>query len=209
MRCLGRLVALALLAILLAAGWLYRTEITRYVRGIVDPMSVARRTGSPSSDGLSNATDKIDVLVSEQRDSVLLSAGELASLLSQQGNLLGVPGIDSITVELGDRRVRVRAMLDTDLLPRRYVDLIPGTPEPFEEVIAEGPLAPARPGVAEWQLERVIVRGVPLPSSVVARLIGTVSGQQSDGRLTLKLPADVEGFRVRPEGVAVYRGAAP
>lgn len=209
MRCLGRMIAMLLLLVALAVGWLYRTEVTRYVRGIVDPMSVARRTGAPSPQALDQAVHKIEGMTTQRGDSVLLSASELASLLSHQGNLLGVAGIDSLTVELGDRRVRVRTMIDTDALPRRYVDLIPGTPEPYEEVIAEGPLTPARPGVAEWQLERVIVRGLPLPSEVVARVIGRVTGQASDGRLTLRLPAGVEGFRVRPEGVAIYRSPAP
>jgi hypothetical protein len=203
------MIAMLLLLVALAVGWLYRTEVTRYVRGIVDPMSVARRTGAPSPQALDQAVHKIEGMTTQRGDSVLLSASELASLLSRQGNLLGVAGIDSLTVELGDRRVRVRTMIDTDALPRRYVDLIPGTPERYEEVIAEGPLTPARPGVAEWQLERVIVRGLPLPSEVVARVIGRVTGQASDGRLTLRLPAGVEGFRVRPEGVAIYRSPVP
>jgi hypothetical protein len=208
MRCLGRFVALLLLLVALGAAWLYHTEITRYVRGVVDPMSLARRTGAPSPENLRGAEAKLARLVAERPDSVLLTAGELASLLAEGGNLFGVTGVDSVTVELGDRRVRVRALLDTDLLPARYRQMIPGDPARYEEVIAEGELVPARPGTAEWTLERVIVRGLPLPSDVVARLLGRVSGRQSDGRLTVQLPADVRGFRVRPEGVAIYRSAA-
>ncbi|HET9064741.1 MAG TPA: hypothetical protein VFN22_02820 [Gemmatimonadales bacterium] len=200
--------ALLFLLVVLAVGWLYRTEITRYVRGIVDPISLARRTGTPSPDALASAEVKVGILAREQPDSVLLTASELASLLSHGHSILGFPGLDSISIELGDRRVRVRTMVNTGVLPARILQLWPGTPAPYEEVIAEGGLAPARPGVAEWQLERVIVRGIPLPSDVVGRLVAQATGQGSDGRITLPLPKDVQGFRVRPEGVALFRSPA-
>ena len=48
MRCLGRIVFAFLLVLLLAAGWLYRTELVRWGRGVIDPLSVVRRTGHPS-----------------------------------------------------------------------------------------------------------------------------------------------------------------
>lgn len=209
MRCLGRLVFAIVLILLLAAGWLYRTEITRYVRGVVDPMSVARRTGTPSPQALASAERKIISLTSEQADSILLTADELASLMVQGSELLGVRGVDSVSVELGDREVRVRAMIETAHLPDRIKTAIPGDPSPWEEVIAEGELAPARPGVAEWRLDRVVVRGLPLPAELVGRILNRVTGQATDGRVLVAMPSDVSGFRVRPEGVAIYRGTAP
>jgi hypothetical protein len=208
MRCLGRLIAVMVLLVLLGAGWLYRTEITRYVRGVVDPMSVARRTGSPSPQDLASAERKVMALVAERPDSVLLTAGELASLVVQGTELLGLRGVDSVTVELGDRRMRVRAMIETSQLPDRVRAAIPGEPAPHEEVIAEGGIGPARPGTAEWELDRVIVRGLPLPADLVARILTRVTGRESDGRILVELPPEIEGFRVRPEGVAVYRGGA-
>ncbi len=204
MRCLGRLVLLVAVLLLLAAGWLYRTELTRYVRGVVDPMSVARRTGAPSPEALASAQRKLVTLTESRPDSILLGADELASLLSRGTELLGLGGVDSVTVELGDRRVRVRAMVNTGTLPARVRDLIPGS-HPWEEVIAEGPLSPIRTGVAEWSLERVIVRGLPLPADVVTRVLARVTGRESDGRIVVTMPREVRGFRVRPEGVAIYR----
>jgi hypothetical protein len=209
MRCLGRIVTLCILLLLLAAGWLYRTEITRYFRGVVDPMSVARRTGAPSPEALASAERKIITLTTEQPDSILLTADELASLMVHGTELLGVRGVDSVSVELGDRQVRVRSMIQTAQLPERIRAAIPGDPSPWEEVIAEGELAPARPGVAEWRLDRVVVRGIPLPAELVGRILNRVTGQSTDGRVVVELPRDVSGFRVRPEGVAIYRSATP
>ena len=207
MRCLGRIVSLILLVILLVAGWLYRTEITRAIRSITDPMSVVRRTGTPSPEALARAERKIVTLTSEQPDSVLLAADELASLVVRGTELLGVQGVDSVSVELGDRSIRVRAMVDQSRLPERIRRVIPGDAAGWEEVIAEGELNPSRAGMAEWKLERVIVRGLPLPADLVGRVVNRLTGTDNDGRLVVKMPPQVTGFRVRPEGVAIYGGA--
>jgi len=206
MRCLGRIISLILLAILLAAGWLYRTEITRAIRSVTDPMSVVRRTGTPSPEALARAERKVVTLTSEQPDSVLLAADELASLVVRGTELLGVQGVDSVSVELGDRSIRVRAMVDQARLPDRIRRVIPGDATGWEEVITEGELNPTRAGMAEWKLERVIVRGLPLPADLVGRVVNRLTGTDSDGRLVVKLPPEVTGFRVRPEGVAIYGG---
>lgn len=206
MRCLGRIISLILLAILLAAGWLYRTEITRAIRSVTDPMSVVRRTGTPSPEALARAERKVVTLTSEQPDSVLLAADELASLVVRGTELLGVQGVDSVSVELGDRSIRVRAMVDQSRLPDRIRRVIPGDATGWEEVITEGELNPTRAGMAEWKLERVIVRGLPLPADLVGRVVNRLTGTDSDGRLVVKLPPEVTGFRVRPEGVAIYGG---
>lgn len=209
MRCLGRIFLAIVLILLLAAGWLYRDDISRYVRGVVDPMSVVRRTGAPSPEALASAERKVIQLVAERPDSVLLTASELASLVVQGSELLGLRGIDSVTVELGDRSIRVRALVETSELPARIRNAIPGVLDGQEEVIAEGPIAPVRPGTAEWRLRRVIVRGLPLPADLVGRILGRVTGGESDGRLLIGMPDRIAGFRVRPEGVAIYQSADP
>ncbi len=207
MRCLGRLVAFFLLLILLTGGWLYRGELMRWGREIVDPMSIARRTGTPSAASLERAHGKVADLSSiGPRDSIILSADELASLAVEGSSFLGLDAVDSLSIELGDRRIRVRALIDTGRLPQRLRNLIPGGLNPREEVIAEGPLLPERPGVAEWQFDNVIIRGLPVPADLVTRVMTEALGTGRDGRIRLTLPPEIHGFRVRPEGVAIYRG---
>lgn len=200
------MVFLLILAILLAAGWLYRTEITRAIRGVTDPMSVVRRTGTPSPEALARAEAKVVTLAEERPDSILLAADELASLVVRGTELLDVQGVDSVSVELGDRSIRVRAMVDLAQLPERIRSVIPGDATGSEEVIAEGELMPNRAGMAEWKLEHVIVRGLPLPADLVGRIVNRLTGSSGDGRLSVTMPPGMSGFRVRPEGVAVYRG---
>ena len=191
------------LLLLIGAGWLYRDELTRWGKDVVDPMAKARRTGRPSADAEASALLKVDSLMRFDRDSIVLSSAEMASLIRAGASFLPREPLDSITVELGDRTIRVRTMVNSAKLPERVLSMLPLSPEPFEEVIASGTLTPARAGVAEWRLERVLVRGLPVPSDLTARLIAKATGRPSDGRLET-------GFRVRPEGVAIYRdGTAP
>ena len=206
MRCLGRIVSLFLLLLLLGAGWLYHEEIFRWGKDVVDPMAKARRTGHPSDAAESSALAKIDSLLRSQQDSILLSADEMASLIAVGASFLPRDPLDSIAVELGDRSVRIRTMVNSAKLPESVVAMLPMTPEAYEEVVAVGTLTPGRPGIAEWELERVMVRGLPVPSDLSARLIARATGRPSDGRLQIAMPRGVVSFRVRPTGVAIYRG---
>ncbi len=205
MRCLGRLVMLVLLVILLAAAWLYRDDLSRWVRGRLHPGEVELRTGRPSAAAYRSALGVLDSLRRFRPDSVVLDADELAAILAHGTNLLPDSAADSVTVELGNRSVRIRTMVDVARLPERVRRYIPGHPQPFEEVVAGGALTPVRDGAAELDLEHVSVDGIPAPSSAVTRLLGELTGRESDGRIVVTLPSGMSGFRVRPEGVAVYR----
>lgn len=204
MRCLGRLITLIVLLLLLAAAWLYQDELLRWGRGVVDPISVQRRIGTPSPASLASAIAKVDSLERERPDSVLLNASEMASLVTAGASFLGDATLDSVTVELGDRTVRVRGMVDAGRLPQRWRDIVPINLSGMQEVVASGAITPARPGVAEWHLDRVMVRGIPVPSDLIARAVGSATGRSSDGRLEIALPRRITSFRVRPEGVALY-----
>jgi hypothetical protein len=208
MRCLGRIILLALVLLLVGAGWLYRDEIRRWGNDVVHPLDKARRTGHPSPAAEARALGKVDSLLKSQSDSILLSADEMASLIAVGASFLPRELLDSISVELGDRTIRVRTLVNSAKLPQRVLSMLPMAPEPFEEVIATGTLTPARAGVAEWKMDQVLVRGLPVPSDLTARLIAKATGRPSDGRLEVLMPRGVTGFRVRPAGVAIYRDGA-
>ncbi len=205
MRCLGRLVLAILLLLLVAAGWLYRDELTRWLRGRLNPASQAARIGHPSDGAMHSAMQKGDSLLRFHPDSVLLSPDEMASLIASGARFLPTGALDSISVELGDRTIRMRTLVRTAKLPKRLLDYLPVTPDSLEEVIASGTLTPVRSGVAELALTRVLVRGLPVPSELVARMVGKVTGRADDGRLEILLPSTISGFRVRTTGVTIYR----
>jgi hypothetical protein len=208
MRCLGRLVLAFILLLLVAAGWLYRDELARWVRGRLHPATEAARVGHPSQVAMASATAKGDSLLRFRPDSILLTPDEMASLIASGARFLPAGALDSISVELGDRTIRIRTLVRTTRLPKRLLDMIPVTPDSLEEVIAAGTLTPVRAGVAELALTRVLVRGLPVPSEMVARIIGKVTGKADDGRLEIVMPASIIGFRVRPTGVTIYRNGS-
>lgn len=208
MRCLGRLIFAFLLILLLAAGWLYRQEVGRWVRGLLDPAAERARIGHPSASADSSARRKLELLLRSRPDSVLLTADEMATLVASGLRVLTFDGLDSTSVELGNRTIRVRTLVHTDRIPERVREVSPIHPDSIEEVIASGELTPVRSGVAEWKVSHVLIRGLPVPSNLVAKALGRLSGRTSDGRLIISLPPGITGFRVRPEGVAIYRSAA-
>ncbi len=205
MRCLGRLVMLVLLVILLGAAWLYRDDVSRWVRGWMHPGAAELSTGRPSAASYRSAVRAIDSLQRYRPDSVVLSADQFAALVAHGTNLLPDSAADSVTVELGNRSIRVRTMVAVARLPDNIRRFIPGHPRPYEEVVANATVTPVRDGVAELDLDNVRIDGIPAPSSAVTRILGEMTGRESDGRIVVALPAGMSGFRVRPEGVAVYR----
>lgn len=209
MRCLGRLVLLVVLLIGAAGAWLYRDDIRRLVDRKLHPAAAAARIGRPSTDALRTAQAKLDALQRTRPDSVVLDAGEMASLLAQGASFLPGVAFDSISVELGDRTVRIRTLVDTASIPSRWRSLLPGRANRLEEVVVGGTLSPVHAGLAELAVQHASIHGIPLPADVIARLAIGASGRGSDGHIELVLPQTIGGFRVRSSGVAVYRVGAP
>ena len=205
MRCLGRLLLLFILLIAAGAAWLYRDDMRRWVDTQLHPAAAARRIGRPSAPALKSATAKLDSLQRTQQDSVILTASEMASLLAQGTSLLPGATFDSISVELGDRTTRIRTLVDSSSIPPRVRALIPGGANRYEEVIVTGTLTPVHAGLAELELQHITLRGIPMPADLVGRLAGAATGKGSEGRIPITLPQTVGGFRVRPDGVAIYR----
>jgi hypothetical protein len=205
MRCLGRLVLLVVLLLAGGVAWLYRDDLHRWVDAQLHPAAALARIGHPSPGALRSATAKLDSLQRTHRDSVVLTPAEMASLVAQGTAFLPGVAFDSITVELGDRSARIRTLVDSAAIPATIRSLMPGGPRRFEEVILRGSLTPVHAGLGELEVQHVTIRGVPLPSELVARLATQVSGRGTDGRIDVVLPETVGGFRVRPDGVAIYR----
>jgi|ERR1017187_7271066 hypothetical protein len=204
MRCLGRLFLVFVLVVAAAAAWLYREDLRRLVDRTLHPAAAAARIGHPSTGAFTSATAKLSLLQRVRQDSVVLSPDEMVALLARNADFLPGVTFDSISIELGDRTVRIRTVVDSAHFPARLRELIPGH-RPYEELIVEGTITPIHAGLAEFEPQHVRLRGVPLPSGLVARLAAQLSGRGSEGRLEIVLPQAVAGFRVRPEGVTVYR----
>jgi hypothetical protein len=210
MGLLLRLIGLLALGLTLAAAWVFRRPLMELAQPAVERIleSANRSNGRPSPRALAHARDKVDSLNGWHADSVVLNAGELASLLDA-----GLPGgarrhLDVTRVALADGLVSVRARVETSAIPRSQLGPLAGALSEWETVEITGPMRAAGPGRGEWQVRSLTIRGITLPSAESARLVGSLAPGESDGAVLFVLPPGVAEFRIRSSGVTLYRERA-
>jgi len=157
--------------------------------------------------GAAPAARRIDGLLGSLADSVVLSAADVASLFDSLASVVAPGAVDSVEVTLDQDDLGVRARVDTRAVPVS-LGAIGSVVRDHEFVEAGGRIVFRQAGRAEWQLERVRVRGVPLPAEVVQRLIRRFAGSEESNVIGLSLPRTVSGLRVSPLGVTLYGSGA-
>lgn len=206
--CLSLPFRLFFLALLVLGGflaWSNRAEIRRRVH------AWTAEPHPPEQPGLGDPTRaplvlrRLDALRSGRADTVLLSAADLASLVAAASAEAARGALDSVEVRLGQGDVEVHARLDTRRVPLSFGPLS-GVVRDHERVEVGGPLVFRRSGLAEWQVERARVRGIPLPRDVLGRLLRQF-GAGADNLLPVPLPLSIGGLRVSPAGLVLYGGA--
>lgn len=197
-----RLLSLLVLIGLGYLAWSYRDEIRRQVHRWTADRSSPIATGRAQPGRAAPAARRINDLVSGRADSVVLSASDFASLADSMARVVAPGAVDSIEVTLDRDDIRVRARVDTRAVP---VSLGPlgGVVRDHEVVEAGGRLVFRRAGSAEWEVEHLRVRGIPLPREVITRLLGRFS-KASPGVIGFPIPRTVTGLRVAPGGVTLY-----
>jgi len=146
---------------------------------------------------------RFDSLATRRLDSVKLSEIDVETLVADELTRQARGYADSLRIEFGNGTVAVRAQVDADRLP-------PGALGPLSEWIkgrqtveVRGGLGLLRLGSAEWRIEQVLVRGVPLPKALWEKYIGVlVAGASS----SLVFPVDdwITGLRVAPGSLTLY-----
>jgi hypothetical protein len=200
-RALGCLVLLAALA----AAWLYRDRLLEWGgRLLRDGPPPAAAVGRPGARALAAARARADSIARGRADSVVLDANETASLISAGLAPSVRAQLDSLRVQLLERRVELAAGLATGRLPRDVVGPFGIVLRDREPIRASGPIAVSRPGLGEWTIERMEVRGVPLPADAVPLLLERLFGEPGRRSVALKLPTGVAAVRVSPDGLVLY-----
>ena len=188
----------------LAAGWLFRDDLMRFGRhqlGMADPPSPI---GTPAPGRLASARARIDSLVQARVDSVVLSPSEVASLVGDQLARSPAGAPDSLTVELGDREVTIRARVATAPLPEAVREILGSALAERETVEIGGTLGLRREGQGEFEVLRVRVKGFPVPRDLMARLIGRYLPEVDGASAVFGVPAGISGIRVTPGGAVLY-----
>jgi hypothetical protein len=195
--------------LLIVAGWLYRDRLGdigraawREARGAAPTAAIA---GSPSAEGLASARRKVGQLEAGRADSVVLSAGETASLFRNGLDRYAGEFFDSMGVRLLDGRISVDAVIRTGRLPSEVLGPFASAVRDREPIRAEGNLRVLEPGLAGWDVQRMQVRDIPLPKDAIPRLLDRVSGDSGMREVPVRLPRGVADLRVRNDGLTLYR----
>jgi len=199
-----KLLGVLLLIALLVAGWLYRDRLLEWGRGALGTRPPSAELGAPSPAGLSRARSALARLGRSGVDSVVLGPDETASLVREAIGPAVAGQIDSLRVQLGEGRLGFRASLRTARLPRELLGPLAIAVRSREPISAAGTVRMLRPGGAEWVIDRLTVRDIPLPSEAIPRVIGRAFGDSSRNGLPLTLPASVRNLRVHPAGVTLF-----
>ena len=200
-RAVGCLVLLAVLI----GGWLYRDRLLELGgRLLRDESPLAQAVGRPGTRALAAARARADSIARGRADSVVLDANETASLIGAGLAPSVRAQLDSLQVRLHERRVELTAGLATGRLPRDVVGPFGIILRDREPVRASGPIVVTQPGVGEWTIDRMEVRGIPLPADAVPRLLDRLFGEPGRRSVALKLPAGVRAVRVSPDGLVLY-----
>ncbi len=211
--CLGlpfRLLGLALLVLAGYVAWSNRREIRRRIHD----WTAESPAPAPVAGGRARPTDarmvlrRLDALRTAAADSVVLTAEELATLAADLGARVVPQAVDSVEIRLDHDDMEIRARVDTHKVP---VSLGPlsGVVRDHEYVEAGGRLVFRRAGLAEWEVERVRVRGVPVPLRLLDQQIRRFAPRMAGSAIPVALPAEVTGLRVTPAGLTLYGRSRP
>jgi hypothetical protein len=204
---LARLLGILALALLVAAGWLYRDRLVSgfpwWRRGPAAGVAPAG-VGHPGAEALRRARDKIDSLNGWRADSILLTPSEMASLVGDGLDPDIRKYLDSLEVELGPDDLGLSASLETRRIPRDALGPVAGLLADRERVGAHGTVRVLGPGKAEWTVRRLSMRGIPLPDDLRRRVVEKALGGSGE-ILEFRIPPGIAGVAIRPGRAVVYR----
>lgn len=212
MRFLFRMVlALFVIAGLALAAWLNRDQLERVWRSArvevtnpqpdprAAPDTQASTTNQPeiTPEIAERAQQKLEALETGDHDRIALAEDEVQSLIRFRYVQLLPAFVDSPHVALENGRLRLRARLPIDKLPRvgelrQIALLLPDT----AEVSVVGVVLPLDSGRVALAFDEVSAAGIPLPNRIVPAVLTRLGRQDEPG-----VPADAVGVPL-PHGAA-------
>lgn len=196
-------------------SWHYRAQLVglyRSLRGgegastagreIGEP--AARSLGRPGPEALRSARRKEELMgMSGGPGYVVLSASEMASLITDALAPAAREALDSVEVVLLEDRFVFRAQLSLNLMAGSLGPLA-GMFDRRELLTVAGPARMRGPGIVAWEPDSFVVRAFPFPRAAIPALVNRLTGG-SGGEVLISVPRTVGDLKIRPEGVTFYR----
>jgi hypothetical protein len=190
----------------LALGWMYRDRLALAAHALRNGPPAGRVTGVPSKEGLERAGQKAAALEAGRADSVVLTPDEVASIMSDvvRSSRLGVP--ESVEVRLLEGAVEMRTIVETSRLPEGIPGFVRRALRPREPLEVVGALRMSGPGTVELRLDRLLIRGFPVPAELIGAMVARPGlPLRADGSLLVPLHPAVASLTVRPQGLVLRR----
>jgi hypothetical protein len=218
MGCLRNLGCLVLLVVIAAVAWAFRADWMPLVRGRVNraaPVAAAPRPEvweSATPDGAARAKEAIQKL-GERSGPVFanLSPGDLLAYVEDALAKQLPPSVQHIEASATDGQLWVRAEVNpSDLGGAGALGPLAGMLGDREPVRFGGTIDIVRPGLAELRVQSLRIRDLPVPSSMIPKLIHSSgrdrrpAGVAADA-LPIPVPSYIADVRIRNGKITLYK----
>jgi hypothetical protein len=214
MGCLMRLGCLIILCIAAVVGWFTRDRwMPERFRARLAPPPAKTVVWEPLTDAGAERARTALAKLSQPQGPVFqtLSGGDVASLVFRELSKQFPASTDSIQATVYGDRLSMRAIVKTsDLGGSGALGALGGMLGDREHVEFSGMMHVLRPGLGEFEIQDVKVRGISIPHGMVATLLKRFNrGPRQDGvaedALPLPLPSYVGDIRVANGKITLYK----
>ena len=223
MRCLGRILMLALVVLVAVVLWVTRDRWLRFLPGSHGATTVAERTWEPlSPEAAARGKQAIDALNARSGPVFAnLKGAEVASYIFERAGASLPPASDSAEAAVIGDVLYVRAIVPMKAVAASgALGPLGGLLNEREPLTLGGSLRVIKPGLSEFRIREVKLREFRVPRQIIPRLVKQLDrGPRPDGvaedAIAVKTPAALADVRIANNRVTLYRtlpaagGSAP
>lgn len=198
--CIRMVVALAVVAGVLVVAWLNRDQLERAWRSARVDVETPAGDSKVSPAAAERAQEKLTTLETGGRDRIALGEDELQSLIRYRYSQLLPVFVDTPRITLDEGRIRLRARLPVDKLPRvdelgQIAALLPDT----TEIAVRAAVLPLDSGRVALAVEQMSAADVPLPRRFTPALLKHLGRRDQPG-----VPENAVGVPLPPGAGGAY-----
>ncbi|HEX5973335.1 MAG TPA: hypothetical protein VFY85_15475 [Gemmatimonadaceae bacterium] len=217
MRCLGRILVLALVLIAAVVLWVTRDRWLRYLPGSHGATTVAERTWEPlSPEAASRGKKAIDALSARSGPVFTnLKGAEVASYVFERAGASLPPASDSAEAAVIGDVLYVRAIVPMKAVAGSgALGPLGGLLNDREPLTLGGTFRVIKPGLSEFRIREVKLRDFRVPTQIIPRLVKQLDrGTRPDGvspdAIAVKTPPTLADVRIANNRVTLYKTLPP
>src|SRR5690348_7078600 len=213
MRCLGRILVLALVVVVAVALWATRDKWLRYLPGSHGATTVAERTWEPlSPEAAARGKQAIDALNARSGPVFTnLKGAEVASYIFARAGASLPPASDSAEAAVIGDVLYVRAIVPMKAVAASgALGPLGGLLNEREPLTLGGTFRVIKPGLSEFRIREVKLRDFRVPTQIIPRLVKQLDrGTRPDGvspdAIAVKTPPTLADVRIANNRVTLYK----